>query len=325
MAGNTQFQAALDTLKENRSSSPEQDTETPETEEVVTEEVETEVVESDEIEEVSQDEVIETEETPTVEAPSSWSKEDAEHFSTLPPEARERILNRERDRDAKLRQNQDQIADDRKAIDVEKEALNADRESVKEQRAEYLEHLKAKAKKPDDDMLDPESDNYDPDAYHLKMRQFEKSIEEADKIETQINQEDAQALQTWQKQEVKTYREVLPQFVDDTEKGSKYRQDMANYAVNSLGLTIKEVGELFPTIPAKQMLIMDKARRWDEAHAKNSKAKTKPKQKALAGGANNPQKVKVPNMKDAAAGFEKDRSPAAAARLIAAARKKRAS
>jgi hypothetical protein len=74
---------------------------------------------------------------PAIEPPKSWSKADQELFANLPREAQQRIVARERSRDAELARHQQQAAEQRNMLD-------ADRAGLAEARARYesaLPHL----------------------------------------------------------------------------------------------------------------------------------------------------------------------------------------
>ena len=66
----------------------------------------------------------ETPETPgtlePLEAPRSWSKEWKEEFQTYPREAQEKILAREQERDTAVRRGQNEVAEQRKALEAER-------------------------------------------------------------------------------------------------------------------------------------------------------------------------------------------------------------
>jgi len=254
-------------------------------------------------------EVIETDDSPAIDAPSSWSKDDAEHFSTLPPEVQQRIANRERDRDLNIRQSQDQNADERKA-------LKADRESVNQQKADFLERFEVYGpKKPPIDMLDQESEAYDPDAYHTANNKYVKGREQADKVRDELLADDVKAQDEWARNELTTYKDILPEFVDP-EKGQKYRNELAKYGAKAMGITIEEIGKVFPNTPASQMLMMDKARKYDAAIAKQKAGGNTPKPKSLKGGNSNPSKPVKKNLNDAAANYKKNPTKENASKLF---------
>lgn len=81
---------------------------------------------------------IETAETlPAIEPPRSWTKEEKERFNSLPRETQEFITRRETERDREIRRSQNEAAEQRKAIDAEREMAA----KVKQQYEEALPAL----------------------------------------------------------------------------------------------------------------------------------------------------------------------------------------
>lgn len=254
-------------------------------------------------------EVIETDGSPAIEAPSSWSKDNAKHFSTLPPEVQQSIADQERNRDLTLRQSQDQNADERKA-------LKADRESVNQQKADFVESFEVHGpKKPSLDMLDTESEAHDPDAYYTQLNKYEKAKVKVDEARKQLSAEDVKAQDEWAKNELKTYKEILPEFVDP-EKGQEYRNELAKYGAKAMGITVAEIAKIFPTTPAVQMKMMDKARKYDAAIAKQKAGGQKPKPLSLKGGNSNPSKPVKPDQKAAIAKYKQNPTKENASALL---------
>lgn len=279
-------------------------------EEVVTETVET-------VEEISIDEdtnqVIETDESPAIDAPNSWSKTEKESFSTLPPGIQASLALRERERDLNIRKGQDETAAERKQLE---EA----RETVKQQKAELSERLKSGSRKPSTDMLDPEHESYDSDAYHLANAKYEKGLTEAKKLDDELSLEDVEKRRVWQENEIKVYQDVLPEFVDN-EKGPAFRQKLAEYAVKTQGITMEQAAQAFPVTPAKEMKILFQSMKYEEAVARGKAAKKTPKAKSLSGGSSNPQPEIKPDRASANADWNANRSPEAAAKLLGLGRK----
>lgn len=313
----TSFQDAQELIKESLVAAPETVEETVE----VSEEFEDETLDdapeldeelsSDEItasDESESGEVIETEEIPAIEAPNSWTKDDREHFHSLPIATQERLAKQSRDRDLNTRQSQDRNAAKQKELDSELLV-------VRKQKADFINQLDAGAKEPSIDMLDPESGEYDPDAYHLANAKFKKNTDKIAKLSGELANFDAKELEDWQTNEIKTYQDIFPDYVDPV-KGQKFRNELASYAVKVFGYTLEDAAKVFPKTPAREMLILEKARRWDAAVAKRKAGKGKLKSKSLSGGSSNPKKPIVTNMKDAAARFARSGSPADAAALL---------
>ena len=72
-------------------------------------------------------------EEPPIAPPVSWSKEDKEHFATLPRSAQEIIARREQERDRDYLQGKNQTAAERKAIEADKRAAEQVRQQYESQ------------------------------------------------------------------------------------------------------------------------------------------------------------------------------------------------
>lgn len=283
----------------------------PETEQPEAEAVEVEAVEQEPVIEVDDIQVeVEPEEIPSVEAPNSWSKEDKEHFSTLPHDTQARLAESDRKRTSDIRLAHDETAATRKELNTQTEAVN-------EQKAKLLERLNATGpKKPDVSMLEEDSENYDPDKYRLAEARFERGQTERQALEDEISLDSATKLAEWQRGEIKNYQQTLPEYVDP-EKGQAYRQSLAEHAVSRGLMTMEQAIERFPTTSAAEMSVLADAMKWRNAVAK-AKKKTVPKPKTLKAGNTNPVPKPKGDMKSAAAAFAKSRSPADAAALFRA-------
>ncbi len=77
------------------------------------------------------------EELPPIEPPRSWTKEEKEEFKSYPREAQEKIARREQDRESALRRGQNEVAEQRKAI----EAARQQAEQIKQQYEQALPTL----------------------------------------------------------------------------------------------------------------------------------------------------------------------------------------
>lgn len=297
MANAKAFQDAVDAIKSQ--ASPEQNATAAEPVETVQEEISID-------EDTNQ--AIETDDSPAIDAPNSWSKTEKESFSTLPPEIQASLALRERERDLNIRKGQDETAATRKALEVDREAVN-------QQKTELSERLKSGSRKPSTDMLDPEHESYDTDAYHLANAKYDKGLAEAKKLDDQLSLEDFEKQRVWQENEIKVYQDILPEFVDN-EKGPAFRQKLAAYAIKTQGITMEEAAQAFPVTPANQMNILYKAMKYDEAIARGKSAKKTPNPKSLSGGSSNPQPETKPDRNSAIASWKTNRSPEAAAKLL---------
>lgn len=80
---------------------------------------------------------------PPIEPPRSWTADEKEAFRALPREAQTRIAERERTRETEFRRSQNEIADQRKAIDAEREAANQARSQYEAALPQLLQILQS--------------------------------------------------------------------------------------------------------------------------------------------------------------------------------------
>jgi len=74
----------------------------------------------------------EAEELPPIEPPRSWSNEEKERFASLPRETQEYLTQRETERDTALRRGQNETAEQRKAIEAERQQLEQARQQYEQ-------------------------------------------------------------------------------------------------------------------------------------------------------------------------------------------------
>lgn len=76
--------------------------------------------------------------TPTIEPPQSWDKEAKEAFKALPPHLQQVVAEREKARDAEVRRGQNEVADQRKAIEAEQSKISTERTQYAQQLNNFL-------------------------------------------------------------------------------------------------------------------------------------------------------------------------------------------
>ena len=76
-----------------------------------------------------------------IEAPRSWSKEWKEEFATYPRAAQEKILAREQERDTATRRGQNEVAEQRKAVEAERQQITQARQQYEAALPALLQQL----------------------------------------------------------------------------------------------------------------------------------------------------------------------------------------
>lgn len=116
--------------------------------------------------------------------PASWAKEDAETWAALPPEAKAKIAEREGQRDAAVNQKFQEAANVRRQNEavIREAAQNRDRFA---ELAEVTLSL-IRPQEPPLTMLDVNSDDYDPDGFHLARARYEQQIAQFQGLNAQL-------------------------------------------------------------------------------------------------------------------------------------------
>lgn len=251
-----------------------------------------------------------TESIPDVQAPNSWSTEDKEVFNTLTPQAQAIVARRERETRSNESRQMSEFNERQKQLETRET-------EIKTKQAELVSSLQAlQVGEPDIALLDE-----DPDQYHRDMAAFKKSQSEFVKANQALQEQQALDSQAWQQDQIKIYQEHFPEFVD-SKLAPKLHDALIDYVGGILGVDKKTATDRLIKTGAHDMRILNESRLYREALARSKSGKVKPKAKALKTGSSNPVTAKQTSVKSAASQFERDRSPAAAAALLQAGRRK---
>jgi hypothetical protein len=233
-----------------------------------------------ESQEVETDEAEAAEEAqPEVELPPSWPSEMAEEWQTLPAPVREKIVAREAEREAAVNAKFQEAANLRKANEAEINEAKTNRQRFAEA-ADFLMSV-VQPQKPPASMLDQNSGDYNPDAYHLASRRYEEQL---GLLQTVHQQRQTLAQQEQAEQEAERQRKVaeineraMPDLVklvpdfSDPQKADTAFHGLARYALDQ---GVPEETEL-SAFTAVELKLLAKAQKYDEMMA--AKAKVTPK------------------------------------------------
>lgn len=239
----------------------------------------------------------EAQQEPPLELPTSWAADKADVWENLPRDAQEYLISRDREVNAAVNQKFQEAANVRKANEaiVQEAAAN---------RTRYLEAVDSvlslvQPTKPSYAMLDPNSESYNPDGYHLMTAQYEQQAQYVNQLQQQRHELVAQQQAEMEQMALQAYHEIenraRPAFltdvpdVTDPVKGNAVLNEIAEYAV-SLGIP----PDIF-TDPSNAQRITSaeyhmawKAMQYDKIKAAESRvkptAKPKPSQPALKPG-----------------------------------------
>jgi hypothetical protein len=219
-----------------------------------------------------------------VDLPPSWPAEQAEAWNNLPPETQAFIREREGQREAAINAKFQEAANLRKAHEAEISEAQSNRQRFAEASDFVLSLIQPQ--KPSPTMLNPQSGDYNPDAYHLAMAQYQEQAELITSIaqqrqavaqqetEAQARQFEAQRAQIEDK-----YGPLLLQDVPDLgvpEKQTAALEKIARYAVeNGVPAETFSDPERAKFVTSADLRLAYKAMKYDEMMA--AKAKVQPK------------------------------------------------
>lgn len=219
-----------------------------------------------------------------VEMPASWSKEDSETWNALPPEAQAKIAVREGQRDAAVNQKFQEAANLRKANQAVIEQADYSRQealAVIDQVSSLI-----MPQKPSMTMLNPNSGDYNPDAYHYQTAEYEQSIETLQALtqqrqaiaaqhEAQMQHDRSARFQAIEEAARPALYAAVPDLQDPV-KASSVISEVIDYAV-SVGIPREVFVENANDITSAEILMAWKAKEYDRLQSAKTKVAATPK------------------------------------------------
>ena len=194
-------------------------------------------------------EATEPAEQPPIEPPRSWTKEQTERWQSLPRETQEYLSQREQERDRELRRSQNEAADQRKAIDAERQAAEKARQEYEAKLPSLMQALTdvqagsfADIRNVDDVTRLAQEDPFrylQWQAHQTKVQAVQAEIDRAAQRQAGDKQNE---LAKFIKDEDAKFSEFVPE-MKDAAKASELRSK-AIAQLNELGFTDQELGEL---------------------------------------------------------------------------------
>lgn len=257
---------------------PAQEEAAEEEDDLVPQDVEDGSVEDAEDDEQEVDEAAEEAQPDAVDMPSSWSKEDAELWQSLPADAQAKIADREAQREAGLNSKLMEAANARKAIQAQAAEANANRDAYA-QAIDAVIGLVA-APKPDPARYGLGTENFDRDSYDIAVYNWEQTqgqmqslLQQRQAIAAQQEQEAQQARQlaTQEIEEVAWPKllETVPDLADPA-KGRQIIADLVQYAVaEGLPQEVFQNG----AVNSHEMRLLWKAKEYDRIKSAETRVK----------------------------------------------------
>jgi len=183
-----------------------------------------------------------------IEPPRSWTKAEKERFQSLPRETQEYLHTREQERERDFRRSQNEIAEQRKAMQAEREAAEKARKQYEARLPEVMQTIQETGPFSDiRSMADLEKlqaeDPFRFQAYQL--HQWKLQAVQAELVESESRKTREQ--QTEWAQHVQKENELAVEYIPelaDKEKGLKLTQRVANELLPELGFKDSELNDL---------------------------------------------------------------------------------
>lgn len=264
-------------------------------------ELESEGEAEDDVEQEADAEADDESQPEPVKMPTSWSKEDAELWESLPADAQGKIAEREAQREQAVNQKFQEAANVRKETETQLAEANANRDAYKQAIDEVLSLVSPV--KPDPRAYGAGTGNYNREAYDLAVLEFEQQStlvtqlrQQQQAIAAQQEEETARAYQA----EIAAIEEVArPRFVADVPeltdpaKAPQVLSDIVQYAIEAgIPSSVFEAGSL-SAVTSAELHIAWKAREYDRIKSAQGKVREttapKPAQPAVKPGVTIPR------------------------------------
>lgn len=187
---------------------------------------------------------------PPIERPRSWAKELDEEWASYPREAQQRIAAREQERDAAIRRSQNELAEQRKAIEAERQAAEKVRQQYEANLPALLQELQsaqqnsfADIRTMDDVVKLQTEDPFRFQAWQVQQMRLQAAKAENDRV---MSEKQAAEQSSWAKhvqEENAKAAEFIPDLADKT-KGEALTKRVATELLPDLGFSDSELAEL---------------------------------------------------------------------------------
>lgn len=187
---------------------------------------------------------------PPVEPPRSWTKEEKERWNTFPREAQEALARIEQGREREFLRRQNEFAEERKAVQAQRDAAEKARQQYEAQIPALMQELQnvqqnafSDIKSMDDVVRLQADDPFRFQAWQVHQMRLQAAKQEADRIEGEKRtKEQTDWMNYIQEQDAKAL-ELIPELSDET-KGKALRDRVVKEVLPGLGFTQGELNEL---------------------------------------------------------------------------------
>jgi len=170
------------------------------------------------------------EEQPPIEPPKSWTKAEKERFASLPRETQEYLHTREQERDREFRRSQNEVAEQRKAIQAEREAAEKARQQYEAQLPALMQELQnvnqssfSDIKTMDDVVKLQAEDPFRFQAWQVHQMRLQAAKAETDRVQAQKDQDRNSKRSTYEAEQNKLLIGLVPEMAEP-KKASELRE-----------------------------------------------------------------------------------------------------
>lgn len=182
-------------------------------------------------------------ETPAIEPPASWSREEQEAFSKLPPEVQATLARRESDREKAFGRKAEQLAADRKAADARIADMQAQYEQALSYFSQGIDTAEAEpdwARLAEDDPFGYIEKRAKWDAKQTKLANLRV---EQERMTAHRQAQAAEEFQTYRSQQAEKLVSIIPEY-NNQKVVAKERDGLVKHATETLGYAQEELAAL---------------------------------------------------------------------------------
>lgn len=182
------------------------------------------------------------EKLPPIEPPRSWTQAEKERFQSLPRETQEYLHTREQERDRDFRTRQNELAEQRKAVQAERDAAAQAKQQYEAQLPALMKELESVNQAQFSDIKSMEDvvklqaeDPFRFQAWQVHQMRLQAAKAETDKAESQKAQERQNKRASYEQEQNKLLIELVPEMADP-KKAGELRERAVSMLNDDLGL-----------------------------------------------------------------------------------------
>lgn len=214
---------------------------------------------------------------PAIDPPATWAAEDKDAFQALPRDLQEKIVKRERERERLLSERAREAAEARKSVETDKAQIQQERAFYAQQLQTFIPALQQQIAGEFHDIktiADVTRLAGEDPARWAKWQAQQTALAHAQAEHQRIQEQQTRELETKRNDFIREQREKLLEKLPDLrdrKKAEAFRDGIADY-LGDQGFSSEEIGRL---ADHRHMILIDKARRYDEGQKAKASAQVK--------------------------------------------------